>query len=69
MKLQVIISAALVILITVFSHSTSFAQKEQEDLKINIQLRPRAEFRNGLFTPILEEQNQHLSLRNGAASD
>ena len=56
MKLQVIISAALVILITVFSHSTSFAQKEQEDLKINIQLRPRAEFRNGLFTPILEGQ-------------
>jgi hypothetical protein len=56
MKLQVIFSAALVIFITVFSHSTSFAQKEQEDLKINIQLRPRAEFRNGLFTPILEGQ-------------
>ena len=33
------------------------AQQEQnEELKINIQLRPRAEFRNCLFTPILEGQ-------------
>ena len=34
-----------------------FAQNENEELKINIQLRPRAEIRNGLFTPILKGQN------------
>jgi Alginate export len=56
MKPQVIFSATLIILITVFAQSTLFAQKDQEELKINIQLRPRAEFRNGLFTPILEGQ-------------
>jgi hypothetical protein len=33
-----------------------FAQSENDELKINIQLRPRAEFRNGLFTPILKGQ-------------
>jgi hypothetical protein len=33
-----------------------FAQNENEELKINIQLRPRAEIRNGLFTPILDGQ-------------
>lgn len=32
------------------------AQNESEELKLNLQLRPRAEFRNGLFTPILEGQ-------------
>ena len=32
------------------------AQNENEELKLNLQLRPRAEFRNGLFTPILEGQ-------------
>lgn len=56
MKPQVIFSATLIVLITVFAQSTLFAQKEQEELKLNIQLRPRAEFRNGLFTPILEGQ-------------
>ena len=40
-----------------FSSFISFGQQEQnEELKINIQLRPRAEFRNGLFTPVLEGQ-------------
>lgn len=32
------------------------AQNESEELKLNLQLRPRAEFRNGLFTPILVGQ-------------
>lgn len=45
MKPQVIFSATLIVLITVFAQSTLFAQKEQEELKLNIQLRPRAEFR------------------------
>lgn len=37
-------------------NQNSFAQNENEELKINIQLRPRAEIRNGLFTPILNGQ-------------
>lgn len=57
MKPQVFISTTIFLLVIVFSNSTVFAQQEQsEELKINIQLRPRAEFRNGLFTPILEGQ-------------
>ncbi len=44
-------------LFTAFSSSHAFAQDEpREELKINLQFRPRAEFRNGLFTPILEGQ-------------
>ena len=36
---------------------TLYAQdKNTEDLKLSIQLRPRAEVRNGLFTPILKDQ-------------
>ncbi len=51
------ISTTIFILIGVFYSSSSLAQQEQnEELKINIQLRPRAEFRNGLFTPILKGQ-------------
>ena len=42
--------------IIIFYSPSLFAQDDSEDLKINIQLRPRAEFRNGLFTPILEGQ-------------
>lgn len=33
-----------------------FAQNDSEEFKINLQLRPRAEIRNGLFTPILQGQ-------------
>lgn len=33
-----------------------FSQSDSDELRLNIQLRPRAEFRNGLFTPILEGQ-------------
>lgn len=33
-----------------------FSQTDNEELRLNIQLRPRGEFRNGLFTPILEGQ-------------
>ena len=57
MKNQVFTSATIFFLIIVFCTPTLFGQKEQsEELKINLQLRPRAEFRNGLFTPILEGQ-------------
>src|SRR6185312_7649265 len=42
--------------IIIFYSPSLFAQDDSEDLKINIQLRPRVEFRNGLFTPILEGQ-------------
>jgi hypothetical protein len=57
MKKYVFISTTLFILINIFYSGALMAQQEQnEELKINIQLRPRAEFRNGLFTPILEGQ-------------
>ena len=57
MKKHVFISSILFILMNIFCSVTLLAQQEQgEELKINIQLRPRAEFRNGLFTPILEGQ-------------
>jgi alginate export protein len=49
--------AIFIFTIIIFCNHTLFAQTENEELKINIQLRPRAEFRNGLFTPILEGQN------------
>jgi hypothetical protein len=49
--------SAILLFVTVFFTKTLFAQeKESEELKINLQLRPRAELRNGLFTPILEGQ-------------
>lgn len=43
---------------TIFS-ATSIAAQDQkkEELTVSIQLRPRAEMRNGLFTPILKNQN------------
>lgn len=57
MKNQTLTSAALFLLLIFFGSFTVSAQDEpNEELKINIQLRPRAEFRNGLFTPILEGQ-------------
>lgn len=42
--------------ISIWPNQQLFAQNEMEELKLNIQIRPRAEFRNGLFTPILEDQ-------------
>lgn len=39
-----------------FSATSLLAQNDSEELRLNIQLRPRAEFRNGIFTPILEGQ-------------
>ncbi len=42
--------------IIIFYTPLLFAQNKNEELKLNIQLRPRAEFRNGLFTPILDGQ-------------
>jgi len=50
--MQVILFVAFLI----FCNEPLFAQNENEELKINIQLRPRAEMRNGLFAPILEGQ-------------
>ncbi|MEO6819091.1 MAG: alginate export family protein [Ginsengibacter sp.] len=50
------ITIFLFISIIVFSTSSLIAQNENEELKLNIQIRPRTEFRNGLFTPILEGQ-------------
>lgn len=55
-NLQKLITAFLFFSITIFFTPSLFAQTENEELKLNVQLRPRAEFRNGLFTPILEEQ-------------
>ncbi len=57
MKKEVFVAAALLILINTICVPALFAQQQKnEELKINIQFRPRAEFRNGLFTPILEGQ-------------
>ena len=57
MKKLVFKVMGLLILANTFCSLSSQAQDAQnEELKMNIQLRPRAEFRNGLFTPILEGQ-------------
>lgn len=56
LKHQKLFTAILFLAIIIFSNNYLFAQNEDQELKINIQLRPRAEFRNGLFTPILEGQ-------------
>lgn len=53
---QKLLTVFLFFSITIFYSASLFAQDGNEELKINIQLRPRAEFRNGLFTPILEGQ-------------
>ncbi|HET7119075.1 MAG TPA: alginate export family protein [Hanamia sp.] len=55
-NLRKLITTFLFFSIIIFYTPSIFAQNENEELKINIQLRPRAEFRNGLFTPILEGQ-------------
>jgi hypothetical protein len=51
-----IFTATFIFLITFFPLLLLAQQEQNEELKMNIQLRPRAEFRNGLFTPILEGQ-------------
>ena len=53
---QKFVRSFLFLAVIIFCNQSLFAQNENEELKINIQLRPRAEFRNGLFTPILEGQ-------------
>jgi hypothetical protein len=58
LKRHQIYSAILFLAIIVFSNNYLFAQNEEQELKLSIELRPRAEFRNGLFTPILEGQKQ-----------
>jgi len=57
MKKHAFLLSILFIFISIIYSNALFAQQEQnEELKLHIQLRPRAEFRNGLFTPILEGQ-------------
>lgn len=56
LKYPKLIINLIILPIFIFSTTSLFAQKDSEELKLNIQLRPRAEFRNGLFTPILESQ-------------
>jgi len=51
-----VMSAILFFAVIIFCNENLFAQNENEELKISLQLRPRAEMRNGLFTPILEGQ-------------
>lgn len=53
---QKLITTFLFLSIIIIYAPSLFAQNENEELKLNIQLRPRAEFRNGLFTPILDGQ-------------
>ena len=57
MKKYIFVFHTVFIFLTIFcSHSLLAQQEQSEALKMTIQLRPRAEFRNGLFTPILEGQ-------------
>jgi hypothetical protein len=56
LKRDQLFSVLLFLAIIAFSNNQLFAQNEDQELKLNIQLRPRAEFRNGLFTPVLEGQ-------------
>ena len=53
---QKLITTLLFFSIIIFYTPSALAQNDDEVLKLNIQLRPRAEFRNGLFTPILDGQ-------------
>ncbi len=50
------ITSILLFSIFILGSPSLLAQNKNEELKLNIQLRPRAEFRNGLFTPILKGQ-------------
>lgn len=51
-----ILTSILFTTILFFFNGKLLAQKDSEEVRLNIQLRPRVEFRNGLFTPILERQ-------------
>lgn len=53
---QKLLTGILFFTILLLSAGNLLAQKDSEEVRLNIQLRPRAEFRNGLFTPILEGQ-------------
>lgn len=53
---KAIIAKVLIFLLFISFTPSLFAQNEVEELKMDIQLRPRSEFRNGLFTPILKGQ-------------
>jgi len=57
MTTTIIKTTGLFLALYIFCTGQLFAQQEsQEELKINFQIRPRAEIRNGLYTPILEGQ-------------
>lgn len=53
---QKLLTGILFFTILLLAAGNLLAQKDSEEVRLNIQLRPRAEFRNGLFTPILEGQ-------------
>src|SRR3569623_1859626 len=53
---QKLLTTILFFTILLLSNGNLLAQKDSEEVRLNIQLRPRAEFRNGLFTPNLEGQ-------------
>ena len=53
---QKLLTGILFFTILLLSAGNLLAQKDSEEVRLNIQLRPRAEIRNGLFTPILEGQ-------------
>ncbi len=48
------IFSALFFSIYIFEAPSLLAQDKNEELELNMELRPRSEFRNGLFTPILK---------------
>ena len=58
MKATIIKSTGLFLAMYILCISQIFAQQEspQEELKMNVQVRPRTEIRNGLYAPILEGQ-------------
>jgi hypothetical protein len=57
MKKKFIITTVSCFFLIFFGKNSLFAQDQPtEELKITFQLRPRAEVRNGLFTPILDGQ-------------
>jgi hypothetical protein len=51
-----IVAVSLFFSIMLFYTPHLYAQTDSDQLRLNIQLRPRGEFRNGSITPILEGQ-------------
>lgn len=53
---RILLACAFFSIITLSATNLKAQEKNSEELNLSIQLRPRAEIRNGLFTPILESQ-------------